>query len=84
MGQKTGREKFEHVFCLKDFVEINNMETSDIGIHQCIKDHLTNLQSRISKYFPEAVSGKYIRMTDQFHARSFQNNKSSLHRRELY
>jgi hypothetical protein len=38
---------------LKNFVEENSVETSDSRIYQFIKDHLVNLQSRFSKYFPE-------------------------------
>jgi hypothetical protein len=36
------------------------MEISDIGIDQCIKDHLVNLQCRAGfcKYFPEEVTDK--------------------------
>jgi hypothetical protein len=59
--------------CLKDFVKENNVETSDTGIDQCIKDHLVNLQPRFSKYFPEAVSDKYKWITDPFHADLLQN-----------
>jgi hypothetical protein len=59
--------------CLKDFVEENNVERSDTGIHQCIRGQLVNLQYRFSKYFPEAVSDKYKSLTDPFHADSPQN-----------
>jgi hypothetical protein len=41
------------------------METSDIGIDQCITDHLVNLQS-----IPESVTDKYKWITDPFHADS--------------
>jgi hypothetical protein len=37
-------------------VKENSVETSEAGIGQYIKDHLANLQSGFSKYFPEAVS----------------------------
>jgi hypothetical protein len=57
--QKIKREKFEHVFSFEGFVEENTAEASDTGIDQCIKNHLVNLQSRFSKYFPEVVSDKY-------------------------
>jgi hypothetical protein len=51
VGQKTRREKFGHVLSFEDFVEENSVESSDTGIHQCIKNHLVNLQSRFYKYF---------------------------------
>jgi hypothetical protein len=54
------------------------VETSDIGIDQCIKDHLVNLQSRFCKYFPAAVTDKYKWITDPFHADSPQNYDFSL------
>jgi hypothetical protein len=54
------------------------VETSDIGIDQCINDHLVNLQSRFCKYFPEAVTDKYKWITDPFHADSHQNYNFSL------
>jgi hypothetical protein len=63
---------------LKDFVEENSVETSDIEFDQCIKDHLVNLQSRFSKYFPEAVSDKYKWITDPFRANSLQTDDFSL------
>jgi hypothetical protein len=40
----------------KDFVEEKSVEASDTGNDQCIKDF--SLESRCSKYFPEAVSDK--------------------------
>jgi hypothetical protein len=55
---------------LKDIVEGNSVETSDNGIDQYIEDHLANLQSRFSKYFPEAVSDKYKWIIDSFHVDS--------------
>jgi hypothetical protein len=39
---------------------------------------LLNLQSRFSKYFPEAVSDKYKLIKDQFHVVSPQNYEFSL------
>jgi hypothetical protein len=59
VSQETKGKHLDMFPCLKDFVEENRVETSDTGIDQCIKDHLVNLQSRFSKYFPEAVSDKY-------------------------
>jgi hypothetical protein len=59
------------------------VETSDIGIDQCLKDHLVNLQSRFSKYFPEAVTDKYKWIMDPFHADSHQNYDFS-HEEENY
>jgi hypothetical protein len=52
---------------LKYFVEENSVETSDTGTDQCIRYHLVNLQSRFSKYYPEAVGDKYKWITDLFH-----------------
>jgi hypothetical protein len=49
------------------------MKTSDNEINQCVKDHLVNLQSSFSKYFPETLSDKYKWVTDPFHADSPQN-----------
>jgi hypothetical protein len=63
---------------LKDFVKENNVEISDTGIDQCIKDHLVNLQFRFSKYFPETVCGKHKWITDSFHANLPQNYNFSL------
>jgi hypothetical protein len=54
------------------------METSDIGIDQCIKGHLVTLQSRFCKYFPGAVTDKYKWITDPFHADSPHNYNFSL------
>jgi hypothetical protein len=53
-------------------------ETSDTGIYQCIEDHLVNLQSKFSKYFPESLRDKYKWITDPFHAESLQNYDFSL------
>jgi hypothetical protein len=39
-------------------VQENNMETSDGGIDQCVKNHMVNMQSRFPKYFSEAISDK--------------------------
>jgi hypothetical protein len=57
----------------KDFVEENSVETIDTEIDQSIKDHLVNLQSRFCKYIPEAVSDKYLWITDPFRADSPQH-----------
>jgi hypothetical protein len=75
----------------KDFVEENNVETSDTRTDQWIKDQLVNVQSRFSKYlpqsrfskyFPEAVSDKHKWITNQFHADSLQNYEFSLEKKE--
>jgi hypothetical protein len=63
---------------LKNFVEENRVEKSDTRIDQCIKSHLVNLQARVFKYFPEAVSDRYKLITDPFHADSTQNYDFSL------
>jgi hypothetical protein len=78
MGQKTRKEILDMFSRLKDFVEENSMETSKSGIDQCIKDRLVNLQSRFSKYFPEAISDKYKWIMDPFHVDSPQNYEFSL------
>lgn len=44
---------------LKDFVEENSVDTSDLGIDQCIRNHSVNLLSKFSKYFPGSVSDIY-------------------------
>jgi hypothetical protein len=62
----------------------NIVETSATGIYQSIKDHLFNLESRLSKYFPEAVSDKYEWITDSFHVDSSQNYNFSLEEEENY
>jgi hypothetical protein len=78
--RKLGGKSLDIFSRLKYFGEENSVETSDVGIDQCIKDHMCNLQSRFSKYFPEAVSDnyKYKWTTDSFHANSSQNYKFSL------
>jgi hypothetical protein len=73
VGQKSRREKFGHVFSFEGFCGGNSVKTSDTGIVQCIKDHLVNLLSKFSKYFPEVVSDKFKWITDLFHADSSQN-----------
>jgi hypothetical protein len=62
---------------LKDFVEENSVEISDIGI-----DHMVNLQCRFSWYFPEAVSDKYKWITDPVNADSLRNYDFSLKEEE--
>jgi hypothetical protein len=52
----------------KDFVKKNSVENSDSGADQCVKDHLANLQPRLSRNFPQAVSDEYKWITDPFHA----------------
>jgi hypothetical protein len=54
-----------------------SVETCDTGIDQCIKDHFINLQSRFSKFFPEAVNDKYKWITDPYDAGSPQNYEFS-------
>jgi hypothetical protein len=66
----------------KDYVEKNSSGTSDTGIDECITDHLVNLQSRFSKYFPEAVSDKYKWIMDPFHAHSPPDYNFSLEEEE--
>jgi hypothetical protein len=73
VGQKTRRENLDVFSRLKDLVEENIMEISDIGIDQCIEDHVIYLQSRFSKYFPEAVSDKCKWNSDPFDVDSPQN-----------
>lgn len=46
--------------------------------------HFVNLQSRFTKYFPEAVSGKYKWITDPFQADSPQKYDFSLAEKENY
>jgi hypothetical protein len=53
--RKLGQKCLNMFSCLKDFVEESSMEASDT-----IKNHLVTLQSRLSKYFPEAESDKCI------------------------
>jgi hypothetical protein len=78
VSQKTGREKFGHALSFERFCGGKRCGNSDIGIYQCSKDHFVNLQSRFSKYFPEAVRDKYKRITDPFHGDSPQNYDFSL------
>jgi hypothetical protein len=44
---------------LKKFVEEDSVQTSVTKIDQCINDHLFNLQSRLLKYFPQAICDTY-------------------------
>jgi hypothetical protein len=69
---------------LKNFVEEMSVETTDTGIDQCIREHVVNLESRFSKYFPEAVSDKYKWIADPFHADSSHIYDSSLEEKENY
>jgi hypothetical protein len=43
-------------------MEQNILETNDIGIYQCIKDHLVNLQSRFYKYFLDGKCTNWSRI----------------------
>jgi hypothetical protein len=58
---KIEGESLDKFSRLKNFVEENSVEANDTGNDQCIKD--LNLEPRISKYFPEAVSDKFITCT---------------------
>jgi hypothetical protein len=69
---------------MKDFMEENTVERSDTGIDQCIKDDLITLQSRLSKYSPEAVSDKCKWITDPFHADSSQNYEFCFQEEQTY
>jgi hypothetical protein len=53
-------------------------EHNDTGTDQCIKDHLANLQSWFSKYFPEAERDKYKWIVDNFYADSPKSYEFSL------
>jgi hypothetical protein len=68
VSQKTIKKHLEIFSRLKDFVEENNLETSNTVIDHYIKDRLVNLQSRFSKYFPKAVRDK--KNGSQFHSMS--------------
>jgi hypothetical protein len=62
---------------LNAFIEDNNMEISETGVERCIREHLINLQSNFSKYFPEKMNDKYIWIRDPFHEVSPPNNDFS-------
>jgi hypothetical protein len=57
------KDNFDMFSRLKDFVEERDVKTSDSAVDECIRDHLVSLQSRLSKYFSEAVNinGSWIR-----------------------
>jgi hypothetical protein len=40
VGQKTRKGNLDVFSRLKDFLQENNMEISDAGIDQCIKNHM--------------------------------------------
>jgi hypothetical protein len=63
--RKLGRKSLDIFSPLKGFVAESIVEAS-----VTIKNHWVNLQSRFSKYFPEAVYDKYKRIPDSFHANS--------------
>jgi hypothetical protein len=44
---------------LNAFTEDNNIEISETEIERCIREHLINLQSSFSEYFPEKMNDKY-------------------------
>jgi hypothetical protein len=78
-------ERNLHMFPkLNTFIEDNNMEISKTGIEQCIREHLINLQSSFSKYFPEKMNDKYSCIRDPFHEVSPPNNNFSLKEEENY
>jgi hypothetical protein len=52
------------------------MKISETGIERCIREHLMNLQSGSSKYFPEKMNDKYRWIRDPFHEVSPPNNFS--------
>jgi hypothetical protein len=60
------------------------MEISETGTERCIREHLINLQSGLSKYFPEKMNGKYSWIRDTFHEVSPSNNDFSLEEEENY
>jgi hypothetical protein len=63
---------------LNAFIEDNNMEISETGTERCTREHLINLQSSFSKYFPEKMNDKYSWIRDPFHEVSPPNNDFSL------
>jgi hypothetical protein len=63
---------------LNAFIEDNNMEISETGVERCVREHLINLQSSFSKYFPEKMDDKYSWITDPFHEVSPPNKNFSL------
>jgi hypothetical protein len=69
---------------LNAFIENNNMEISETGTERFIREHLINLQSSFSKYFPEKMNDKYSRIRDAFHEVSPPNNDFSLEEEENY
>jgi hypothetical protein len=69
---------------LDAFIEDNNMGISETGIEQCIREHLINLQSSFSKYFPEKMNDKYSWIRDPFHDVSPPKNDFSLKEEENY
>jgi hypothetical protein len=69
---------------LNAFIEDNNMEISETEIERCIREHLINLQSSFSKYFPEKMNDKCSWIRDTFHEVSPPNNDFSLQEEENY
>jgi hypothetical protein len=65
-------------------VFIEEMEINETGIEQCIREHLINLQSSFSKYFPEKMNVKYSWIIDPFREVSSPNNDFSLEEEENY
>jgi hypothetical protein len=60
------------------------MEISEIGIQRYIREHLINLQSGFSKYFPEKMNDKYSWIRDPLHEVSPPHNDFSLEEEEEY
>jgi hypothetical protein len=69
---------------LNAFTEDNNVELSETGIERCIREHLINLQSSFSKYFPEKMNDKYSWNRGPSHKVSPPKNDFSLEEEENY
>jgi hypothetical protein len=82
VGQKTRKDNLGVFSRLKDFVEENRVETTGTGFDQCIKDHLINLQSRFSRYFPEVENDRFKWIMDPFYAGSPQNYEFMLKKKK--
>jgi hypothetical protein len=65
------------------FIEENSLEISKTGIERRIREHLINLQSSFSKYFPEKMNDKYSWIRGPFHEVS-PSNDFSLEEEENY
>lgn len=80
-GSENWKGHFGHVFSFEGFYGRKDSGGNN-GIDQCIKDHSVNLQSRFSKYLPEAISDKYKWITDPFHVDSSENYEFLLEEEE--